>query len=211
MLHPCTPPKFKILVANLAHGSDPSLNSGGNPVKLRTGFVLQQVITVDGNVRTGGPVQQPPPVSAVNYTAAIQVLSPTYWDPTVAPPGPFYYQEEVRVFDQYPLAGVDFGLGLGSGTGPVAAVATSLAAWINASVDGVLATSVGDIVYLTSLRSDAFLPVQATNDMSVLLAGGKVFSVKDSAGNVLNPATRERANLFVPKVVKTQSPPVILP
>ncbi len=32
---------FTMLVANLQHGSDPSRNSGGNPVKVRNGFTLQ--------------------------------------------------------------------------------------------------------------------------------------------------------------------------
>lgn len=80
------PPKFKVLVANLSGSSDPARNTGGNPVKLRTGFVLQMLHTPDGNVRTGGPTQQPPPVSAVDNMARIQVLAPDYWDPTVAPP-----------------------------------------------------------------------------------------------------------------------------
>lgn len=205
-----TPPKFKILVANLAGGSDPSLGTTGNPVKLRTGFVLQQVITPDGNVRTGGPVQQPPPVSALNHTASIQVLAPTYWDPTVAPPGPFYFQEEIRGYDQYAVAGVDFGTGNGSGAGPVAAIATSLAAWFNAVVDGVDAVAVADTVYLSALKSDADFPVQATNDMSTLL-GGVTFAVKDNLGNVLNPVGSFRASVFIPKAVKTQAPPTILP
>lgn len=32
---------FMMLVANLAHGSDPSRNTGGNPVKVRVGFTQQ--------------------------------------------------------------------------------------------------------------------------------------------------------------------------
>lgn len=204
------PPKFKILVANLAHGSDPSLNSGGNPVKLRTGFVLQQMVTPDGNVRTNGPTQQPPPVSALDHTAAIQVVAPDYWDPTVTAPGPFFYQEEVRCYDQYPLAAVDFGVGNGSGAGPTAAVATTLADWLNQSVAGVDALAVGDTVYLSALRVDANLPVQGTSDMAVLLGGAVVFTVKDNLGNTLNPPGSLRATCFVPKAVKSQAPPTIL-
>lgn len=46
-------PKFKMLVANLAGGSDPSRNSGGNPVKVRTGFEKQMFPEVArGNVAT---------------------------------------------------------------------------------------------------------------------------------------------------------------
>ena len=204
------PPKFKVLVANLSGSSDPARNTGGNPVKVRTGFVLQMLHTPDGNVRTNGPTQQPPPVSAVNHTARIQVLAPDYWDATVTPPGPFYYQEECRMFDQYSTASTDFGTGLGSGTGPVANIAADLATWINLSVTNVEATSVGDTVYMATNRVDERFPVQATNDMSVLL-GGTIFAVLDSAGTVLNTASKRRASFFIPKVVKSQAAPIILP
>ena len=58
------PPQFKILVANLAGSSDPSRGPAGNPVKLRTGFVLQQMVLPDGTARTNGPTQAIPPVDA---------------------------------------------------------------------------------------------------------------------------------------------------
>jgi hypothetical protein len=202
------PPKFKILVANLKEGSDPS-RIGGNPVKQRMGFVLQQMVLPDGTVRTNGPTQQPPAVSAVNHTAEIVVVSPGYWDPTIAAPGPFYYQEEARFCDQYAVAASDFGVGLGSGTGPAAAVAADLAAWVNACVDRVTATSVGASVYLTDARQDERFPVQATNDMSVLLPLGTFFQVFDSAGNLLSVPSSLRATFFIPKPVKSQFPPTI--
>ena len=204
------PPKFKVLVANLAGSSDPARNTGGNPVKIRTGFVLQTLHTPSGNVRTGGPTQQPPPVGVANHTASIQVLGANYWDPTVAPPGPFYYQEECRAYDQYPLAATDFGVGNGSGAGPVNTIASTLADWVNYSVQGVDAVAVADTVYLSALRTDPTLPVQAANDMSALL-GGLSFAVRDSAGTILNVAGKRRASFFLPKAVKTQAPPTILP
>lgn len=204
------PPKFKVLVANLSGSSDPARNTGGNPVKIRTGFVLQMLHTPAGNVRTGGTTQQPPPVSAVNNMARIQVAAATYWDPSVAPPGPFYYQEECRAFDQYPLAATDFGVGNGSGAGPVNTIASDLSDWFNASVPGVSATSVGDTVYLSTNRVDPLFPVQATNDMSALL-GGVTFNVKDGAGTTLNVAGQRRRSFFLPKTVKSQSAPTILP
>lgn len=204
------PPKFKVLVANLASGSDPSLNTGGNPVKCRTGFTLQMLHTPSGVVRTNGPTQQPLPVSAINNMARIVVTSARYWDPTVTAPGPFYYQEELRAFDQYPQAATDFGIGEGSNTGPVNTVASEIASWFNAAVAGVSATSVAATVYLTTNRVDALFPVQTTNDMSVLL-GGLIFTLQDGAGNTLNVAGARRRSFFLPKTVKSQSAPVILP
>lgn len=209
-MHVAAPPKFKVLVANLVGSSDPARNTGGNPVKARTGFVLQLLHAPDGTVRVNGPTQQPPPVSAVNYTASIKVLSAGFWDPTVAPPGPFYYQEECRMFDQYPVAASDFGAGLGSGVGPVAIIASDLAAWVNLSVADVDATSVGDTVYLSTNRVWERFPVQATNDMSALLTG-VIFAVTDKAGTTLNTATHRRASFFIPKAVKSQAAPTILP
>lgn len=203
------PPKFKILVANLAGSSDPSRGPSGNPEKLRTGFVLQQMVLQDGTARTNGPTQVIPAVDATHYTAAIKVLSARYWDSTVAPPGPFYYQEECRVFDQYPMAGVDFGVGNGSLAGPVNTIATKLALWVNDSVEGVTAVAVGDTAYMTSSRADARLPVQATNDMSTLL-GGLIFRVVGPNGEVLSGTGHQRANFYVAKPVKTQEPPTIL-
>lgn len=203
------PPKFKILVANLAGSSDPSRGPSGNPEKLRTGFVLQQMVLPDGTARTNGPTQVVPPVDATHHTAAITVLAPDYWDATVAPPGPFYYQEECRMFDQYPMAGVDFGVGNGSGAGTVANVATKLALWVNESVEGVTALAVGDTAYLTSSRADARFPVQATNDMSTLL-GGLTFRVVGPNGETLSGTGHQRASFYVVKPVKTQEPPTIL-
>lgn len=203
------PPKFKILVANLAGSSDPSRGPSGNPEKLRTGFVLQQMVLQDGTARTNGPTQVIPAVDATHYTAAIKVLSARYWDSTVAPPGPFYYQEECRVFDQYPMAGVDFGVGNGSLAGPVNTIATTLALWVNDSVEGVTAVAVGDTAYMTSSRADARLPVQATNDMSTLL-GGLIFRVVGPNGEVLSGTGHQRASFYVAKPVKTQEPPTIL-
>lgn len=208
------PPKFKILVANLAGSSDPSRNSGGNPVKLRTGFVLQQMVLADGTKRLEGPTQSPPPVSAAatDHTVSIQVANPTYWDPTVTPPGPFYYQEEVRVYDQYPLAGSDFGVGQGSNTGPVATVASSLADWITKVMTGVSAVAVADTVYLAPTDVEPLFPVQATSDQ-YLLQGfpGPVFNVRDNLGNLLNSPTNLRATFYLPKLVKSQSAPSLLP
>ena len=203
------PPKFKILVANLSGSSDPSRGPAGNPVKLRTGFVLQQMVLPDGTSRTNGPTQVIPPVDATHYTAAIKVLSARYWDATVAPPGPFYYQEECRVFNQYPMAGVDFGVGNGSLAGPVNTIAANLALWVNDSVEGVTALAVGDTAYFTSSRADAQFPVQATNDMSTLL-GGLIFRVVGPNGEVLSGTGHQRANFYVVKPVKTQEPPTIL-
>ena len=203
------PPSFKVLLGVTTGDSDPSRGTAGNPTKLITGMVLQQMVLPDGTVRTNGPTQAPPPVSSTYHTAAITALAPDYWDPTAAPPGPFFYQEECRIFDQYPVAGTDFGVGNGSGTGTVAEIATSLALWINLSVEGVSATSVGGTTYMTSSRADASLPVQATNDMSVLLSGVS-FRVLGPAGEILSGTGHERQNFYVFKPVKSQSPPTLI-
>ena len=208
-MHTVAPPKFKILVANLAGSSDPSKGPAGNPVKLRTGFELQQVVTRNGTTRVNGPTATIPAVDATNYTAAIKVLSARYWDPTVTAPGPFYYQEECRVFDQYPMAAVDFGVGNGSLAGPVNTIAANLATWVNLSVEGVEATSVGDTTYMTSHRADARFPVQATNDMSTIL-GGLIFRVVGPGGVVLSGTGHQRATFYVVKPAKTQGPPSLL-
>jgi len=211
-MHLCAPPKFKILVANLKAGSDPSLNTGGNPVKARTGFVLQAMILPNGTTRLNGPTQKPPPVSAVNYTASITVLNPTYWDPAVAAPGPFYYKEEIRVGDQYALASADFGQGHGSGTGPVAAIAAELAAWINTNTDRVFATSVAGVVYITDAREEALFPIQATVDMMNSVGGGSApWTIQDNAGTTITVVGQLRRSFYLPKPVKSQLPPTILP
>lgn len=208
------PPKFKILVANLSGSSDPSRNTGGNPVKLRTGFILQQMVLENGVNRINGPTQSPPTVSAAatDHTVSIQVATAGYWDPSATPPGPFFYLEEIRVYDQYPLAASDFGIGFGSNTGPVGAVAISLANWLDLVLTNTDVLVVGDTVYLSPFDVMERIPVQATSDM-YLRAGypGPVFVVKDNLGNTLNPSPNLRMTSFVPKLVKSQSAPVILP
>ena len=101
-------------------------------------------------------------------------------------------------------------MGEGSNTGPVNTIASEIASWFNASVAGVSAVSVAATVYLTTNRVDALFPVQATNDMSVLL-GGLIFTLQDGAGNTLNVAGQRRRSFYIPKTVKSQSAPTILP
>lgn len=203
------PPKFKILVANLAGGSDPSRGTSGNPVKLRTGFQLQMVTLPNGTGRVAGPIQAHLPPTALNHTAAIQVVSATYWDPTVDPPPQFYQEEEVQIFDQYLVASEEFGVGLGSGVGPVNGIATSLATAIS-SIDGMSASSVGDTVYITSNGPSAELPIKASNDTATLLSG-YMFSVLGPSGEVLTSAPQDRKTYYVVRLRKFQSPPVSLP
>jgi len=167
------------------------------------------MVLQNGTARLNGPTQAIPAVSAIDHTVSIKVLTARYWDSTVTAPGPFYYQEECRIFDQYPTAGVDFGVGNGSLAGPVNTIASSLASWVNTSVKGVTAIAVGDTAYMTSSRADAWFPVQATNDMSTLL-GGLIFRVVGPNGEVLSVAGRQRANFYVAKSVKTQEPPTLL-
>jgi len=201
----CAPPKFKILVANMSNPGDPS--RGVNPTITRYGVELQQLAnTTNGHLRVAGPTNTIPVPSAGSYTVAIQVLRPDYWDPSVAPPGPFYPKEEVQVGEQYFLASEEFGAGLGSGAGTVNDVASSLAAAID-TMDGVRAVAVTDTVYITSSLMSPILPIKASNDTAVLL-GGYDFSVIAPGAITLTTAPIQRRTYFVVKPVKTQSPPI---
>lgn len=210
-MQPCAPRKFKILVAALKTPSDPSRGPSGNPTVSRTGFTLQQILTENGTSRIGGPVVAPPPPSPAAYTAKITVTNPDYWDPAVAGLPPFYDKEEISLFGQYLTASDEFGGGLGSGTGPTAAIATQLADSLNVSnYPGVAAVAIGSDVYITSLRPDATLPIKATNDYSAIL-GGISFDVYGPGGILLSVGPYYRQTYFITKSAKTQSPPVSLP
>jgi hypothetical protein len=206
-MHFCAPPKFRILVAGIVSPSDPSR---GIPATIaRTGFELQQIVLPNGTMRIGGPMNKPAPPTALAHTAAIQVAAPDYWDPSAVVPPPFYIKEEVQAFDVYLTASDNFGMGEGSGTGPIAAIATELAASLNA-IDGVTASSDGvDMVYITSTRPDETLPIKASGDFSAVL--GAVSFLVSSGGTMLSTAPEYRRTFYVTKPVKTQNPPVALP
>ena len=205
----CAPPKFKILVANIDGASDPSIGEAGNPVKNRTAFVLQQMILPDGTTRIGGPTQSPPAPSSVSHTAAIQVVSNTFWDPSVATPPPFYQKEEVQIGDRFLTASEEFGAGLGSAAGTLAEIASSLATAMS-TIPGVQAVASGDFVYITSTRTDGYLPVKASNDTATIFSGYD-FHVLGPNGEVLTVVPNDRRTYYIVKPVKSQSPPTILP
>ena len=202
-----TPPKFKILVANLAGSGDPSRGPAGNPTKLRTGFILQQVVLPDGTARVAGPVQHPAAPAAGAYDGAIVAENPDYWDPTVAPPPPFLAQEEVTVGDTVLVAGETFGVGNGSGAGTVNDIAASLAENLNL-VPGVRAVAVADTAYFTSTGLAPYLSVQATNELSAITAA-TLFNVY-GPGGVLLTGAGARTVFPLYKRTKGQSAPVIL-
>jgi hypothetical protein len=124
-------------------------------------------------------------------------------------PPPFYFKDEIAIFDRYVTAGEEFGSGLGTGIGPVATIATQLATALNAFSD-LEATAVADTVYITSLRPDATMPIKVTNDESTVL-GGLFFTVYGPGAVLLSVTPKYRQTYFVPKTAKTQSPPVSLP
>lgn len=208
-MQPSFPRQFNILVPALVTPSDPSRGPAGNPRVARGGFTLSLVNTRSGTARVGGPVQTPPAPSALAYTAAIEVDSADYWDPTVAPPAPLLLQEEVAVFDNFIVASEEFGQGQGSGAGPLATVATTLANALN-KLPMVKAAAVGAIVYITSLSEDATLPLKATDDMSVILSGTP-FLVSGPGGVLLSVSPQYRQTFFIVKPFKTQAPPTSLP
>jgi hypothetical protein len=132
-----------------------------------------------------------------------------YWDPSVTVPGPFYYEEEVSLFDQYVTASANFGIGMGSGTGPAAAIATTLATSLGSYPD-IDALAVGSTVYVTSFRPEATLPIKATADESATF-GAPPFLVYGPGGVLLSIGPEYRQTFFVTKTNKTQTPPVSLP
>lgn len=199
-VHPSAPPKFTVLVAHF---------DGTSERPIRSGFVLQQVRLANGVGRVGGPLQSQPTVDATHYQAAIKVLSPTFWDPSVAAPPPFYAKEEIQIFDEYFVAGEEFGAGHGSAAGTVDQIASQLATSIN-TIEGVSAVAVTDTVYIASHRFDGSMAVKASNDTAVQLAG-YVFRVLGASGVVLTTPPVDRRTFYVVKTVKSQSSPVILP
>lgn len=207
-MQPSYPRKFNILVAAITSPSDPSRGPEGNPKVARGGFTLQQILTPDGKSRIGGPIVVPPPPSALNHTLAIEVSTSDFWDPEVTDPAPLYLTEEVGLFDRYIVAGEEFGSTHGSGAGPLNTIATQLALALN-SYSEVQAVAVGAIVYITSLRPDGRVPVQATDNMSILL-GGTPFLVYGSDGVLLSTGLNRQKTYFVVKPYKTQSAPISL-
>lgn len=125
-------PKFKILVANLAGGSDPSRGPSGNPVKIRTAFEQQHLVEVPGRGPQMGPGTQDEdkPGLRVRHwnlletTAGVPVASAATLsvdDNDFSLPATLYLGQYVLVSD------VDYVVGAG-----VAATATALAAAIDA-------------------------------------------------------------------------------
>ena len=202
-MNPFTPPSFKILVPQYTSG-DPSL--GRNPVVTSSVMTLQHVVGLGGAPRQGGPVAELVAAGAGDHQFSIQVLSTDFWDPSVTAPGPFLPLEEVRIGDQFLVAGEDFGYGMGGGAGTPADVAASLAGVIRARVTGVSVAVVGDTVYVTSNRYSASLQVFVSNDAETLL-GAQFFRLKDGAGNVLAATPNYRRSRSLPKVHRTQGPP----
>ena len=140
---------FTLLVANLTRGSDPSRNSGGNPVKARTGFTFQHFPDVNRdsandrgpkveNARTPGIGTQ---MGVVHYTSAPVPVNATgtitVANNTFAVPAALYIGVFVLVTgEQYPVgAGVN-------------ATATAIAAAID-MLPGYSAAAVGAIVTVT--------------------------------------------------------------
>jgi len=209
MVQPSYPKKFNILVAALKTPSDPSRGPSGNPTVSRTGFTLQQINLENGTNRIAGPIATPVPVSALAHTASIEVASADYWDPIATPPAPLYLKEEVSLFNQYIVASEEFGSTFGSGVGPTVAIATQLATALNGYPD-VDAVSVASTVYITSRRPDSTMPIQATDDMSVIL-GSAPFEISGFGGVLLSVGPEYRQTFFVVRPTKFQSPPISLP
>lgn len=137
---------FKILVANLAGGSDPSLGRRGNPVKVRTGFVMQlisEVPSVEGDSKTLSPwtpgtttrmglLDYTTGTTPVASTGTIQVIENNFQGGATLFVGPYVLS-----------AGTEFDVG---------ATADETATFIAAAIDGLepfTASAVGDTVTVT--------------------------------------------------------------
>jgi len=122
---------------------------------------------------------------------------------------PLYTREEIALFDRFVVAGENFGAGLGSGAGPVATIATQLAAALK-RFPGIDAVAVTDTVYIKSNRPDGSLPIKATNDLSTVL--GTSFEVYSPGAVLLSVGPEFRQTFFIVRTeTKFQSPPVSLP
>ena len=137
---------FKILVANLQGGSDPSKGTTGNPVKIRTGFVQTLVPEVS---RTGfvGKVTSPQAPGTTTYMGKLHY---TVDNVPVAATGTvlvasndFSYTASLMVGPYTVTSGEDYTVGAG-----VNATATALAAALN-NLPGIDAVAVAATVTIT--------------------------------------------------------------
>lgn len=74
---------FKMLVANLRQGSDPSLGSSGNPVKVRSSFTTQHFVEIPGRgfeqqTKGGKTPGTSTRVGKLTYSTGVTPVAPTF-------------------------------------------------------------------------------------------------------------------------------------
>ncbi len=192
---------YTTITPNLAFGSDPSRGPVGNPVILRRGQTLQNLLYKSTQSR-GAIIPEPVPVSLSDCQVVITVASVDYPDPNapVAGVGDEFFEADIIQIGDYLLrAGYEFGVGEGHGVGSVNAVAASLGSVITK----LKVQSISSVVVLTDqvglfLRTPFSVTVKTRSPSGALTAFANNFT--------LSIAPRQVANL---KGSIIQAPPFI--
>ncbi|MDB4278167.1 hypothetical protein N9917_01055 [Deltaproteobacteria bacterium] len=191
-------PRYTLLVANLKGGSDPSRNTGGNPVKARTGFTYQHFPVhgiVDDPVGTsakGRPIVETR-VGLVDYTVSpvpVGALGTIVIANNTFAPGTLLYLGEFAL-----EAGADFSVGAGVPNIQSVAIATVVATPSTATltiggqtlVDAGGARTSGSNDYDGTLGSVALIAaniVEAINDAANDFAA--IATAADGGGGVID-------------------------
>ena len=136
-------PKFKMLVANLTRGSDPSRNTGGNPVKARTGFEHQLFQDIPRGPEASRVWKRSSP-GVSSYMGLLTGSPPVGVTGTVTVVNNDFSASAMLTMGLYTVtSGEDFTVG-----GGVNATATALAAAIS-GLPGFAAVAVGPAVTIT--------------------------------------------------------------
>lgn len=179
---------YTTVTPNLAAGSDPSRGPAGNPVVLRRGQTLQNLIYRSVQSQ-GALIPEPATATLADCQVVITVDTTTYPDPnTLAGVDDAFFEPDVIQIEEYQLrAGYEFGVGDGRGVGTVGAVATSLGAAIsNLNLQNVLAVVVlGDQVGLL-LRSPLLITVKAKSPSGAIALFAENFTVSTAPRQFTN-------------------------
>ena len=137
---------FKILVANLQGGSDPSKGTAGNPVKIRTGFV-QTLVPEVSRVGFVGKIISPQNPGTTTYTGkllyTVQDVPVAASATVLVASNDFSYAASLMVGPYTVTSGEDYTVGAG-----VNDTATALAAALN-NLPGIDASAIAATVTIT--------------------------------------------------------------
>lgn len=180
---------YTTVTPNLAAGSDPSRGPAGNPVVLRRGQTLQNLIYRSVQSQ-GALIPEPATATLADCQVVITVDTVDYPDPNAPIVGvdDDFFEPDVIQIEEYRLrAGYEFGVAEGHGVGTVGAVATSLGAAIsNLNLQNVLAVVVlGDQVGLL-LRSPLLITVKAKSPSGAIAPFAENFTVSTAPRQFTN-------------------------